>query len=300
MKVMIIYDKKLSDKAETVYKTICEASIPCEKCEAEDVWNEKKFKNPTNVLVDVSHVLFVYKGKEYQKSPAFLFCSGLAVGMEREILVLYSSENPEFPANCKLLGSIINFSNLDHYLSGEKKRMTILEQREKAKQDLEERGFPCFNRNFILAVEENEADIVRLFLKAGFNPSLCNSDGTPLLSIAVRHSFDEVVRILVEGGADVNAVSEDRSYTALMEAAQIGAENNVRFLLEHHAGTDTQSKTGQTALILSVGRQDEEIVKLLAKHHADASLKDNMGMSAIAYAKLFRNESILTSLGIKA
>lgn len=298
MKIIIFYDNQLADQARTIYTAITKTDITAVLCEASAIWDEKQHKNPTNIFLAATHVLFVYPPDEHIQNPAFLFFSGLAVGMDIEILILSTGNTINIPKNCRHLGSKIRFSNLEHYLAGEKRRMKIIEKQNTARQALEERGYSCFDRNFILAVEANELDIIRLFLEAGFNPSLSNADGTPVLSIAVRNSFYNAVVLLVESGADVNAVSDDRSYTALMDAAQIGAEQTVKFLLEHHAITNVQSKDGQTALILAVGRQDASVAALLYKHHADPEIKDKMGMSASGYAKLFRNTEVLSALGM--
>ena len=81
-----------------------------------------------------------------------------------------------------------------------------------------------------------------------------------------------------------------------MEAAQLGDLKTARLLLSKDADTDIQSKDGQTALILAVGRQDVPMVKLLVEHHADYNIADVLGMSALGYAKLFHNKDILEAM----
>ena len=102
-----------------------------------------------------------------------------------------------------------------------------------------------------------------------------------------------MVSLLIDSGADVNATSKDRNYTALMDAAQIGEVEIAQLLLKNNADPNTQSKDGQTALILAVGRQDVDVIASLLQSGADYNLKDSMGMSALDYANLFRNEKIL-------
>ena len=81
-----------------------------------------------------------------------------------------------------------------------------------------------------------------------------------------------------------------------MEAAQIGDLKTTKLLLSNDADTNIQSKDGQTALILAVGRKDVPMVKLLIEHHADWNIADRLGMSALGYAKLFNNKEILEAM----
>ena len=81
-----------------------------------------------------------------------------------------------------------------------------------------------------------------------------------------------------------------------MEAAQIGDLKTSELLLSKNADTNIQSKDGQTALILAVGRKDVPMVKLLIEHHADWNIADRLGMSALGYAKLFHNKDILEAM----
>ena len=101
---------------------------------------------------------------------------------------------------------------------------------------------------------------------------------------------------MLEYGAEVNLYSEDRSYSALMEAAQLGDLKTAQLLFSKNANTNIQSKDGQTALILAVGRQDVPMVKLLIEHNADWNIADRLGMSALGYAKLFNNKEILEAM----
>ena len=72
------------------------------------------------------------------------------------------------------------------------------------------------------AVKNNEKEIVELFIDAGFDPSQKDSLGTPVLSLAVRNKCFETLELLLEKGAAINLCAEDRNYSALMDAAQVG------------------------------------------------------------------------------
>lgn len=156
-----------------------------------------------------------------------------------------------------------------------------------------DRGISCFPESFLSVVASGDIDAARLFLNAGYSPSLRDARGVPVLSLAVRSQFPEMVRLLLDAGAGVNDVSSDRGYSPLMDAAQKGDEVMCRVLLDAGAAVNQASKDGQTALILCAGRGDERISALLYEHGADPLVKDKLGMSALGYAALFRNQKLL-------
>ena len=200
------------------------------------------------------------------------------------------------PKNCKQFTVPLALDLFEDYFIKEQQNFLTVERKRLAREQLLNSGFPCFESNFATAVQEGKYEIVRLFLEAGFNASQRDTRGTPVLSLAIRNSHYEIASLLLEYGAEINLCAEDRSYSALMEAAQIGDLKTVQLLLSKNADTNIQGKNGQTALILAVGRQDVKMVKLLIEHHADWNIADHLGMSALGYAKLFNNKEILAAM----
>ena len=70
------------------------------------------------------------------------------------------------------------------------------------------------------------------------------------MSSAAAHGYLEVVRLLLEAGADQNAEQQDGS-TALMAAAQNGHLQVVRVLLEAGADKNAAMQNGATALMMA-------------------------------------------------
>ena len=117
-----------------------------------------------------------------------------------------------------------------------------------------------------------------------------------MLNIACRNDNFDFVKMFLELGANIEAVSDDRGYTAVMDAVWRGNEKITKFLIENGADLNTISKEGQSNLVLAVGAGRENIVKLLAENGSDCDVKDMMGMSAYNYAVLFKKTRIVDIL----
>jgi ankyrin repeat protein len=111
---------------------------------------------------------------------------------------------------------------------------------------------------------------VKLLIDAGANPSLALKDGsTPLMAAAglgaprggneeVTEAGDrndpvEVIKLLVEKGADVNAVN-DLGMTPMHYAVQRGADKIIEYLAGQGARFDVKNKQGRTPADLARGR----------------------------------------------
>lgn len=143
---------------------------------------------------------------------------------------------------------------------------------------------------------ERKKEILECYLSAGLDINARDKDGTPVLNVACRYENLDAVKWLCSLGADINAVSEDRGYTALMDAVWKGNKEIAAYLVSQKADLNIISKEGQSNLILAVGADRTEIVQLLAENGADPDIQDGMGMSAFAYAQLFKKEEILAIL----
>ena len=75
-----------------------------------------------------------------------------------------------------------------------------------------------------------------------------DSEGWNALSTAVHEGHHLIVKALVEGGCDIEAV-ENQGYTALMWAAEEGRVDTTSFLIEQGAQLDVQNNQGGTALM---------------------------------------------------
>lgn len=159
-------------------------------------------------------------------------------------------------------------------------------------------GIPFSPDHFSKYIEKGNLEICGCYLAAGMDVNSRDKDGTPMLNLAVRNDNIEAVEWLLEKGADVNLISEDRGYSALMDAVWRGNMKITELLLNLKEKPDVNlvSKEGQTMIILAVGADNDGISELLCKAGADVDIKDQMGMSAYDYAKLFKKSRILSIL----
>jgi len=78
----------------------------------------------------------------------------------------------------------------------------------------------------------------------------------------------DVVKYLVDKGANVNA-QDKGDWTPLLSAACEGGEMDmVKYLVSKGANVNARSKTGQSALTLATDRKKQDIVEFLKQHGA--------------------------------
>jgi len=292
VKIAVFSNAFTHETALTLGKIITSQSVEVVYYETDRIWDENFCKNPLTLLDNISHMLFVYSSNTKDLS-AFIFLSGFCLGKGIRVLVLESDAKLSLPANCSHLGVFLRPESFEEFFIAEKSRFFDEDKKDRAKADLLARGISCYEDNFIVIVSSGDAAAVRLFIDAGFSVSSVDAKGIPLLSLAVRSQFPEIVNMLLEAGADINELSGDRGYSPLMDAVQKGDVAMVELLLRRGANTELKSKDGQTALILCAGRGDVPMAKILIAHGSNPSVSDHLGMTAIKYANLFKNEKMI-------
>jgi len=138
---------------------------------------------------------------------------------------------------------------------------------------------------------------VRLLIEGGSDVNAKNNHCYTAIMIAAQNGHESTVRLLIEGGSDVNA-KNNHCGTALMMAASNGHESTVRLLIE--AGSDVMGRDedGLTALMLAADGH-ESIVRLLIEAGSDLRARDNYCVTALMIAAENGYESIVRLWMIK-
>lgn len=157
-------------------------------------------------------------------------------------------------------------------------------------------GIPFTADCFAFHIEKDHLEICQRFIDAGISINCRTELGTPMLNVAIRAEQNRMVEWILTQNVDIDAVSNDRGYSAVMDAVWKNNYDLTKVLVERGANLNFISRDGQSVLVLAVGAGKENICKLLADSGADPDIKDEMGMSAYEYAKLFGRTDIVSAL----
>ncbi|KAJ6568602.1 ankyrin repeat-containing domain protein [Mycena capillaripes] len=142
-----------------------------------------------------------------------------------------------------------------------------------------------------IAAAANLLDIAKFLLEA--EPMNKHPDGSGI-SIASYYGHFEMVRLLVENGADVNTPIK-RYGTPLTAASEAGHDAIVRLLLKNGADANVHSRLYGFVLHAALAKKQEKIAQLLIENGADVNLQGPHG-SALTTASWYGTENIVSLL----
>ncbi len=292
MKIAVVASAEMSSLAHSLIKTLMDAGNTVYGLKFNDAWqNETRLRIDT-LFKGATHVICLASALT-TTSTWLPFVIGYARGDNRH-LSMYRSDPSWTPPPW-----LLDLPLLDHleeavaYFETEKHEWETRESRRHARAAILEMGISWHADSLAQCVREGDSKTVGLFIASGFLPDSRDKHGVPLLCLATRAHHLSLIELLLEKRADINLQGEDRGYSPLMDAAQLGDETILRFFIARGADLNLVSKDGQSALILAVGRNDSTITKLLLENGSDVQIIDKLGLSALKYAKLFHNQAIL-------
>src|ERR671922_1514990 len=120
-----------------------------------------------------------------------------------------------------------------------------------------------------LAAYVGQKDAAEYLLSRGADPNSVakNETGFTALTGAVSQNHNEIARLLIKNGANVNYVYEG-GFTPLMHAAAAGNGELVKILVDGGADPTTKNSEGKTALAFARENKHYDVVELLNKHGA--------------------------------
>ena len=147
------------------------------------------------------------------------------------------------------------------------------------------------------AIAKKDKNTVEKYLNEGFDVNQIDEFGdTPLLYAANSTDRVEMVRLLIEHGADLN-VKTKPGYTACHLAVLSNNFETLKLLIDHGADRDIVDPYGNSLLSNAVGhysdKNGDEIVRyLLLDLNMNPSQKNNHDKSALDLFDMPKNEPI--------
>lgn len=254
-----------------------------------------KKEDLNKVLIELSHFVeenkishCVFFGNPIDFDKEFIFLYGFLCGKNIPIFLVQDF------SSC-LFKNVYIYKDLQSFKDYVENNFNTIQNeftKKEAFDFLYENGIPFDADNFASCIVSGKKNICEYYLKAGMSVNSRDRDGTPMLNVAARSDRLDFVQWLVEKGADIKATSEDRGYTAIMDAVWRGNVEITHYLIKQGSDLNTINKEGQSMLVLAVGANRTQICKLLAENGANPDIPDSMGMSAYGYAKLFKKTEI--------
>ena len=134
------------------------------------------------------------------------------------------------------------------------------------------------------AVKEKHADVVQVLIDAGADIQAKDCDGRSPLHVACGSGPLAIVKMLIEAGADIRATDSDRT-TCLLLASHDGQTEIVRYLASLPAvDLNHRGINNFTALHFAVLKKRPGVVKVLIDAGADIQAKDSEGCSPLHVA----------------
>jgi ankyrin repeat protein len=119
------------------------------------------------------------------------------------------------------------------------------------------------DEDLVVAAQGCHTEAAQTLLKMGAKVNTLRNGRSALFMAAWSHCLD-TVKMLVGGGADVNAKSGD-GRTALMQAAGDGRTEIVQYLMDHGADMEAKDEAGRTAWMYAAMGNQLEVAEIFKK-----------------------------------
>jgi len=149
---------------------------------------------------------------------------------------------------------------------------------------------PVPTKTIYQAATLGDIDQIKLHIARGTDLNKPDPRGTTALARAAQRGRLEIVKALVEAGANVDTTTPQGPPLFL---ATINRHADVaEFLLANDANPNGKDRTGRTALIVAAENAQQPLVELLVAKGADVNAADKQGHTPLTAAKRGRSDDI--------
>jgi ankyrin repeat protein len=127
----------------------------------------------------------------------------------------------------------------------------------------EETGYPKGATPLLLAILNGHTKTAQLLIRRGARQDLADENGRLHLPLAAENGYDLIVRELIRSGGEPNLKSGANEDTPLILAVAKEHEKVIKILLENGADRDAMNKFGETALDIAEEKGNKKIIELL-------------------------------------
>ncbi|XP_026322504.1 E3 ubiquitin-protein ligase MIB1 [Hyposmocoma kahamanoa] len=142
------------------------------------------------------------------------------------------------------------------------------------------------------AAQNGHVEVIRTLVEAGAEADAEDRDGDRAAHHAAFGDEPAALRALAAAGADLNARNRRRQ-TPLHIAVNKGHLGVVRTLLQLDVHPSLQDSEGDTPLHDAISKKRDDMLTLLLEHGADMTLTNNNGFNALHHAALRGNPSAM-------
>jgi ankyrin repeat protein len=141
----------------------------------------------------------------------------------------------------------------------------------------------------VSAIEANDADLVRSLVRGDADVNALEKDGTTPLQWAVYFENPRIVKLLLDAKADVEAANRE-GVTPLALVAQTGNAEITELLLDAGASVNNTMANGETPLMMAARTGNLDTIKLILEQGANIDAVEKLrGTTALMWAAANRN-----------
>jgi uncharacterized protein len=150
------------------------------------------------------------------------------------------------------------------------------------------------------AVKANDVNRVAELIAEGADVDQLDPNGDPPLVQAAYLGHDEITRLLLEAGADLDARDPGMKATALHAAAYAGRTGAAQLLVQHGIDVNVQGPyNGYTALHDAIWQNNVDTARVIIEGGARLDLKSHEGQTPLEMAKSRKRHEIAALIEAK-